>query len=151
MVAWWTRVCVFHLFECQVQRKDRLNDGNTITLSEDSDIDNGIWKSDILVLLSLLCNGRKYIGSPHPPKDTIVTYRKGNITHEVRLQNSPYFCVIKCARAVKQKIWSEAKKGKRDCGGTQKCGLSVLHTLYRTLYTFVRITRFSLLREISIG
>ena len=25
-----------------------------------------------------------------------------------RLQNSPYFCVLKCARAVKQKVWNEA-------------------------------------------
>ena len=25
----------------------------------------------------------------------------------VRLQNSPYFCVLKYARAVKQKVWNE--------------------------------------------
>ena len=30
-----------------------------------------------------------------------------------RLQNSPYFCVFKYARAVKQKVWNEALKGSR--------------------------------------
>ena len=30
------------------------------------------------------------------------------------LQNSPYFCVLKYARAVKQKVWSEAGNGERD-------------------------------------
>ena len=28
------------------------------------------------------------------------------ITSRVRLQNSSYFCVFKCARAVKQKVWN---------------------------------------------
>ena len=28
-----------------------------------------------------------------------------------RLQNSPYFCVFKYARAVKQKVWNEAENG----------------------------------------
>ena len=27
----------------------------------------------------------------------------------VRLQNSPYFCVFKYARAVQQKVWNEAR------------------------------------------
>ena len=34
----------------------------------------------------------------------------------VRLQNSPYFCVFKYARAVKQKVWSEAENRERDWG-----------------------------------
>ena len=29
-----------------------------------------------------------------------------------RLQNSPYFCVFKYARAVKQKVWNEAENGR---------------------------------------
>ena len=33
-----------------------------------------------------------------------------------RLQNSPYFCVFKYARAVKQKVWNEAENRERDCG-----------------------------------
>ena len=41
-----------------------------------------------------------------------------------RLQNSPYFCVFKCARAVKQKVWNEAEN--RD----------FYATLYRFLYSF---------------
>ena len=31
-----------------------------------------------------------------------------------RLQNSPYFCVFKYARAVKQKVWDEAENRERD-------------------------------------
>ena len=31
-----------------------------------------------------------------------------------RLQNSPYFCVFKYARAVKQKVWNEAENKERD-------------------------------------
>ena len=30
-----------------------------------------------------------------------------------RLQNSPYFCVFKYARAVKQKVWNEAENRQR--------------------------------------
>ena len=29
-----------------------------------------------------------------------------------QLQNSPYFCVFKYARAVKQKVWNEAENSK---------------------------------------
>ena len=35
-----------------------------------------------------------------------------------RLQNSPYFCVFKNARAVKQKVWNEAENRERDWGET---------------------------------
>ena len=35
----------------------------------------------------------------------------------IRLQNSPYFCVFKYARAVKQKVWNEAENRERDWGG----------------------------------
>ena len=39
--------------------------------------------------------------------------------HEVaRLQHSPYFCVFKYARAVKQKVWNEAENRERDWGET---------------------------------
>ena len=31
-----------------------------------------------------------------------------------RLQNSPYFCVFKYARVVKQKVWNEAETRERD-------------------------------------
>ena len=40
--------------------------------------------------------------------------------HYVRLQNSPYFCVFKYARAVKQKVWNEAENRERDWGETLK-------------------------------
>ena len=36
------------------------------------------------------------------------------IYHFGRLQNSPYFCVFKYARAVKQKVWNEAENRERD-------------------------------------
>ena len=39
---------------------------------------------------------------------------------ELRLQNSPYFCVFKYARAVKQKVWNEAENRERDWGETLK-------------------------------
>ena len=35
-----------------------------------------------------------------------------------RLQNSPYFCVFKYARAVKQKVWNEAENREQDWGET---------------------------------
>ena len=38
----------------------------------------------------------------------------------LRLQNSPYFCVFKYARAVKQKVWNEAENRERDWGETLK-------------------------------
>ena len=37
-----------------------------------------------------------------------------------RLQNSPYFCVFKYARAVKQKVWNEAENRERDWGETRE-------------------------------
>ena len=39
-------------------------------------------------------------------------------SNEDRLQNSPYFCVFKYARAVKQKVWNEAENRERDWGET---------------------------------
>ena len=36
------------------------------------------------------------------------------------LQNSPYFCVFKYARAVKKKVWNEAENRERDWGETLK-------------------------------
>ena len=32
----------------------------------------------------------------------------------LRLQNSPYFCVFKYARAVKQKVWNKAENREQD-------------------------------------
>ena len=34
----------------------------------------------------------------------------------IRLQNSPYFCVFKYGRAVKQKVGNEAENRERDWG-----------------------------------
>ena len=34
------------------------------------------------------------------------------------LQNSPYFCVFKYARAAKQKVWNEAENTEQDWGET---------------------------------
>ena len=46
----------------------------------------------------------------------------GGVTRQIlpRLQNSPYFCVFKYARAVKQKVWNEAENRERDWGETLK-------------------------------
>ena len=50
----------------------------------------------------------------------------------VRLQNSPYFCVFKYTRAVKQKVWKEAENRERDWGETLKIRFSKVfsHTPY---------------------
>ena len=48
------------------------------------------------------CNGytdRHFLFSPHSPTCSLKEHS------EARLQNSPYFCVFKYARAVKQKVW----------------------------------------------
>ena len=42
------------------------------------------------------------------------------VSQTPRLQNSPYFCVFKYARAVKQKVWNEAENRERDWGETLK-------------------------------
>ena len=39
---------------------------------------------------------------------------------DCRLKNSPYFCVFKYARAVKQEVWNEAENRERDWGETLK-------------------------------
>ena len=57
---------------------------------------------------------------------------------QLRLQNSPYFCVFKYARAVKQKVWNEAENGERDWGERLK-----IRTVRFAYVIFVRITRFS--------
>ena len=44
-------------------------------------------------------------------------FDRGNFVrplYDGRLQNSPYFCVFKYARAVKQKVWNEAENRERD-------------------------------------
>ena len=63
-----------------------------------------------------------------------------------RLQNSPYFCVFKYARAVKQKVWNEAENRERDWGETLK-----IRTVRFAYVIFVRITRFSQPRAIPSG
>ena len=55
-----------------------------------------------------------------------------------RLQNSPYFCVFKYARAVKQKVWDEAENRERDWGQTLK-----IRTVRFAYVIYVQITRFS--------
>ena len=56
-----------------------------------------------------------------------------------RLQNSPYFCVFKYARAVKQKVWNEVENRERDWGET-------LFLSLHTPYGGVRIARFARVR-----
>ena len=54
---------------------------------------------------------------------------------KLRLQNSPYFCVFKYARAVKQKVRNEAENRERDWGETLKIR-----------FFFSRLTRFARIR-----
>ena len=56
-----------------------------------------------------------------------------------RLQNSPYLCVFKYARAVKQKVVNEAENRERDWGERKKnrlfCSLPVFRLTRRKNYT----------------
>ena len=70
-----------------------------------------------------------------------------------RLQDSPYFCVFKYVRAVKQRVWNEVENSERDLGETLKIQsfffLSLsLSRLTRTPYgrTHVRLARFARVR-----
>ena len=63
-----------------------------------------------------------------------------------RLQNSPYFCVFKYARAFKQNVWNEAENRERDWGETLK-----IRTVRFAYVIFVRIIRFSKPRAIPSG
>ena len=67
-------------------------------------------------------------------------------TYHYRLQNSPYFCVFKYARALKQKVWNEAENRERDWGETLK-----IRTVRFAYVIFVRITRFCQPQAIPIG
>ena len=58
----------------------------------------------------------------------------------VRLQNSPYFCVFKYARAVKQKVWNEAENREQDWGETQK------YDFFSSRLRLARFARARLLR-----
>ena len=52
-----------------------------------------------------------------------------------RLQNSPYFCVFKYARAVKQKVWNEAENRERDWGETLKLRLKTFTPRFADFFT----------------
>ena len=72
-------------------------------------------------------------------------FDRGNFVrplYDGRLQNSPYFCVFKYARAVKQKVWNEAENRERDWRETLKFFFSRL-----TRPTGVRLARVRLLRH----
>ena len=73
--------------------------------------------------------------------------RVSSFQFNCRLQNCPYFCVFKHARAVKQEVWNEAENRERDWGETLKIVVFLLSphtcetralraTLYRFLYWF---------------
>ena len=47
----------------------------------------------------------------------------------VRLQNSPYFCVFKYARTVKQEVWKEAENGEPDWAGERRYAIQLTLTL----------------------
>ena len=67
----------------------------------------------------------------------IAINRRGDTKFESRLQNSPYFCVFKYARAVKQKVWHEAENSERDWG-------EVFSLSPHTPYGRVRLLRHTL-------
>ena len=82
----------------------------------------------------------------HPGNFSVQKDAKNVFLEKSRLQNSPYFCVFKYARAVKQKVCNEAENRERDWGETLK-----IRTVRFAYVIFVRITRFSQPRAIPIG
>ena len=53
-----------------------------------------------------------------------------------RLQNSPYFCVFKYARAVKQKVWNEAEThALRACEARALCARKTLTPRFTDFFT----------------
>ena len=78
--------------------------------------------------------GWLYFGkNTFPSRDTLTA----------RPQKSPYFCVLKYARALKQKVWSEAENEEWDWGAHSPAGRiktpwgsRALRTLYWFLYRF---------------
>ena len=75
-----------------------------------------------------------------------VGFRMSNVGWHFRLQNSPYFCVFKYARAVKQKVLNKAENREREWGETLK-----IRTVRFACAIFFRITRFSRPRAIPFG
>ena len=75
-------------------------------------------------------------GQGPPPAWALTSYCVSDNTSVVRLQNSPYFCVFKYARAVKQKVWNEAENRERDWGETLKIR-------FFSLASHVRLMRFA--------
>ena len=68
----------------------------------------------LLVFLILLKSQKLFV----PFGDNLYQYysisEKTAIPKMAKLQNSPYFCVFKYARAVKQKVWNEAENRAYD-------------------------------------
>ena len=62
-----------------------------------------------------------------------------------RLQNSPYFCVFKYARAVKQEVWNETENREWDSSHARRAlrARKTDTTLYRFLYWFWEKNRLS--------
>ena len=77
-------------------------------------------KADYIWIYRMSKQNRKYISNICPL--FLFTIR-------TRLQNSPYFCVFKYARAVKQKVCNEAENKERDCGD---CGDTLRFTDFFT-------------------
>ena len=62
-------------------------------------------------------------------------------------EKSPYFCVFKYARAVKQKVWNEAEIRERDWGETLKIRFFFSRLTRPTGVRLVRFARVRLLRH----
>ena len=79
--------------------------------------------------------------------EIIISCRLGKMCQSIkhfRLQNSPYFCAFKYARAVKQKVWNEAENRERDWGETLK--IRFFFSQPHTPYGRVSLARFAPVR-----
>ena len=111
--------------------------------------DVGCWMSDVGCRMSDVESRMSDVGcqiSDVESRMSDVGFRMSNVGWHLRLQNSPYFCVFKYARAVKQKVLNKADNREREWGETLK-----IRTVRFACAIFFRITRFSRPRAIPFG
>ena len=70
----------------------------------------------VIMTMTMYCALRAVGSSSNGPSAPKGAFSGESIGYddESRLQNSPYFCVFKYTRAVKQKVWNEAENRERD-------------------------------------
>ena len=118
--------------------RDNVSANSTSQEGQESDDQGQASAGDNYSGWSLDSSSSSFLNHPSPVSET--SGASG------RLQNSPYFCVFKEARLVKQKVWNEAENREWDWGETLK-----IRTVLFAYVIFVWIPHFSQPRAIPIG